>query len=622
MKQWRMRTTLMVSLLAVSLGLTATCLLIIRVSVQQEIRKGLDSDLDHSLSTFRNISRQRNRMLSRYAALLADLPSLKSLMASQDARTIQDGSQQFWNDSGSDFFALASPAGELVTYSNRGPKLGNAPVTRGVQACMSSPDEPCMVAFDGKLYELSIRPMYFGPPANGSQLGYVIIGYAIDREVARDVSEAAAADVAFLVDGEVSATTLPPARRPALHTLGESLDVSNSAPIKIRLEQEAYVAAGSSLPAAGREKVQLAVLKSYTRASEYLRRVNQWILVLGLSALLIGLLLAFAIAQTVTRPLEALVAGARALGRGDFNYRLTTGGAVEVRELGLAFDRMRGELKRTQSELIESDRLATIGRMASSVSHDLRHHLSAIYANAEFMSHRQTGADERLELLLEVREAVQGMTDLIESLLLFSQTGQVLHLSCEPVAPIVERTLQSLRHHLECRDVDLRIAHLDPVDAWIDSRKLGRALYNLTLNACQAAKSGDAAPAVVVSLTDAQDKLRISICDNGPGVAASIRRTLFQPFVSAGKENGVGLGLTLAQHVAQEHGGEVVLEHSIPGRTVFSILLYKHALNALGRSQPQLTVDRIEVRIAEPAEAVEPAETARSARSSRPQEES
>jgi nitrogen-specific signal transduction histidine kinase len=69
------------------------------------------------------------------------------------------------------------------------------------------------------------------------------------------------------------------------------------------------------------------------------------------------------------------------------------------------------------------------------------------------------------------------------------------------------------------------------------------------------------------------------------GVAESIRETLFQPFVSAGKENGVGLGLTLAQHVAQEHGGEVRLEKSVPGETVFSILLYKQALEAFGHTR-------------------------------------
>src|ERR1700761_9177400 len=107
MKQGRMRTTLMGSLLAVS------------------------------LDTFRSQANQSNRMLTREAALLADLPSLKNLMSTQDAITIQDGSGVFWEDSGSDFFALTSMSGKLFTYSNRGSKLSDDSVKRGLQACMS-----------------------------------------------------------------------------------------------------------------------------------------------------------------------------------------------------------------------------------------------------------------------------------------------------------------------------------------------------------------------------------------------------------------------------------------------------------------------------------------------------
>jgi signal transduction histidine kinase len=586
MKQWRMRTTLMVSLLAVSLGLTVTCLFIIRVTVQQEIRKSLQADLEHSLTTFANLANQRNRMLDREAALLAALPSLKALMSTQDAHTIQDASQDFWATSGSDFFALTAANGTLFAYSNRGPRLSQASVTRGLQACTHSGEDTCMIAFEHNLYELSFQPLYFGPPQNGSYLGYVIIGYAIDRQLAAEVSEAAAADVTFLVDGEVAATTLPATRLNDLRQSSSALDGA-SAPQKMQLAGEAYIAAAATLPAAGQTKIQIVVLKSYDRASEYLRRVNRWVVALGLATLLIGLVLAVAVSRSVTRPLETLVAGARALGRGDFDYELRVDGAAEVRELALAFDRMRTELKRTHRELLESDRLATIGRMASSVSHDLRHHLSAIYANAEFMSLPQTGAEERAELHLEVQEGVQSMTDLIESLLLFSQTGQMLNLRRDSVDSLIERTIQNVRQHPECRDVEISTDIAGPVYAWVDSKKLSRALYNLVLNACQSAKTGTGVPRVAVSLVEDNDRIEISIRDSGPGVADSIRETLFQPFVSAGKENGVGLGLTLAQHVAQEHGGEVRLEKSVPGETIFSILLYKQALEAFGHTKAE-----------------------------------
>ncbi|MGB9418192.1 MAG: ATP-binding protein, partial [Acidobacteriaceae bacterium] len=68
----------------------------------------------------------------------------------------------------------------------------------------------------------------------------------------------------------------------------------------------------------------------------------------------------------------------------------------------------------------------------------------------------------------------------------------------------------------------------------------------------------------------------VTILDNGPGIPASVRRTLFDPFVTAGKPNGTGLGLTLARRIAEEHGGGVSLEVSNPGRTVFALSLTKN----------------------------------------------
>jgi len=577
----------MVALLATSLGFTAICLLIIRLNVQQQIREGLVSDLQHSLVTFQNIERQRNEMLSREAALLGDLPSLKALMATQDVRTIQDGSLEFWKVSGSDFFALANPEGDLLTHSNRGEQLPKTIVEQGVQDCLRDPTDTHVIALGNNLYEVSAQPLYFGPVANKSQLGFVIIGYAVDQRVAREVSEAAAAEVAFLNNGREAATTLAPDRIPALLAHSAELHTAHGTAQWLHLGQEEYMAASVPLSAAGQATVQLVVLKSYDQASVFLKRVNQWIVALGLATLVIGGLLAAAISRTVTRPLEALVAGTRALGRGDFESRFSADGAEEVRELGRAFDRMRGELRRTQQELLESERLATIGRMASSVSHDLRHHLSAVYANAEFMSLDKTRQEERHELLFEIRDAIQGMTDLIESLLLFSQTGQLLNPCHESIGLLMERTVHSIQAHPEARDVEIIFEPHQPVEACVDGKKLGRAIYNLVLNACQAARRAGRPARVTLALTEDANTVRIDIRDSGAGVPDAIRQTLFQPFVSAGKENGTGLGLTLAQHIAQEHGGKVVLGESAPGRTVFTVLLFKAALEAFNAANKQ-----------------------------------
>ena len=120
------------------------------------------------------------------------------------------------------------------------------------------------------------------------------------------------------------------------------------------------------------------------------------------------------------------------------------------------------------------------------------------------------------------------------------------------------------------------------IEAWIDGKKLGRAVYNLLLNACQAAHRGTNLPLVTLNFEEDEKNIRIAVADNGPGVAESIRETMFLPFVSEGKESGVGLGLTLAQQIAQEHGGGISLGETSEDETIFTIILPKASLQALG----------------------------------------
>ena len=129
--------------------------------------------------------------------------------------------------------------------------------------------------------------------------------------------------------------------------------------------------------------------------------------------------------------------------------------------------------------------------------------------------------------------------------------------------------------------MSITVDKFPPAEADIDARNLESAVYNLLLNACQAATHSTQVPEVTVQLTDVDDRIYITILDNGPGIPASVRSTLFDPFVTAGKPNGTGLGLTLARRIAEEHGGSVRLEESNPQRTVFTLSLMKNRLLAL-----------------------------------------
>jgi signal transduction histidine kinase len=587
MDRLRMRTTLLIPLLILSFGCTVLSLLVIRTIVQQQTQTNLASDLQHSVKTYRNLQHQRRELLARESALLADLPSLKSLMTTYDQRTIEDGGVEFWQVSGADFFALLDQEGGLIAAYNRGPGLERSRVAKGLETGLHKPEEPILLALGDRIYEISTQPLYFGPREHGTLLGYVAVGYSIDEHVARAVSEAAAAEVTFTVDGRVVVSTLSPELQRQLIARGGELLRLPTENKKIELGRVDYLAASKRLTMSDGQDTatqvpQLVVLKSFAGATQLVDRVNRWVLTLALLALVAGTGMLVSISRTLTRPIETLVGGTRALAQGNFDYQLSEDGAEEIRELSRAFERMRIQLRRTQRELLDSERLATIGRMASSISHDLRHYLSAMYANAEFMSDGNISQSEREELMVEVQMAVQGMTDLLESLLLFTQTGRALHPEFESIALMIQRAVSMVRSHPASRDVKVTLNGLSSIEAWVDSKKLGRAVYNLLLNACQAAKRGKGAPKVTLSLYEDERSIGIRIADNGPGVPQPLRQKIFMPFVSEGRESGIGLGLTLAQQIAQEHGGRVELSETSEGETVFTINLPKASLQALG----------------------------------------
>jgi signal transduction histidine kinase len=253
-------------------------------------------------------------------------------------------------------------------------------------------------------------------------------------------------------------------------------------------------------------------------------------------------------------------------------------GNILAFDWGRVQDLQNKPLRCSQSQSIEAERMSSIGRMTCSISHDMRHSLTAIYANAEFLERHDIGTGTRAELLLEIQEAVLAMTERIDSLLQFGRSGQTTPSSYERIARVVEKAIAAVKIHPEGRNVSITVDELQPAEADIDARNLESAIYNLLLNACQAAARSVYVPEVKVHVTEAGEQVCITISDNGPGIPASVRSTLFDPFVTAGKPNGTGLGLALASRIAEEHSGNVWLQESNPGRTVFTLNLTKNRL--------------------------------------------
>jgi signal transduction histidine kinase len=244
--------------------------------------------------------------------------------------------------------------------------------------------------------------------------------------------------------------------------------------------------------------------------------------------------------------------------------------------VGLA---LQDEPKRhAQNQLTVSETVSIFSDMACTISHDMRHSLSTIYANAEFLECPDMPAHVRADLVREIQEGVLEMTERLESLLQFACSGRRKPLARERVSTIVEKAIAAVKSNPSARNVSIRVGTLPLAEADLDAMSLQSAIFNLLLNACQAATRSVDMPVVEVFLVEVEEWLYITIRDNGPGIPASIRETLFDPFVTTGKPNGTGLGLTLARRIAEEHGGSVLLEESNPKRTGFTLSLTKNRL--------------------------------------------
>jgi signal transduction histidine kinase len=567
---FRTHVLLVIVMALVITVVTGLSLLLIRHQLRNQVTEDLSQDLGHSVTAFRNLQAERLVSLERENALLAKLPTLKALMTSGDEFTIQDGAAEFWHVSGTDLFILTDPAGRIVAdYSQN--KAPTAALRKGVDTLFSSPGKHYLID-GGSLYACAKQPLYFGSDREGTLLGYVISGVSIERTV-RQISQPTGVEVAFLNDGQVVVSTFEGAMQTDLARQSLTLSTPTPTPVTLTLGNTHFISATEDLSADSTSPLQLVVFKSLTPAEQSISRINRMVVIVGLLALFSGTILMIVVSRLVTRPLEILSRSVTAFGLGDVAHRIPRHGTQEVRELSRAFASMRSEIQQANRTVLESERLATIGRMASSVSHDLRHYLASIYANSEFLVSDRFSAKERAEIFAEIRAAVTGTTDMLESLLIFGRTGNSVRRHPELMASLLERATALVRTHPDANGVMFDTHHGDPAEtaAFVDGKQIERAISNLLLNACQSARSVGPAAHVVATLETQARHIIVNVIDNGPGVPDSIRESVFEPFVSEGKQKGTGLGLTLAHCIAQEHGGAVILLSSRPGETIFQM---------------------------------------------------
>ena len=300
---------------------------------------------------------------------------------------------------------------------------------------------------------------------------------------------------------------------------------------------------------------------------------------LGAVGLLIGIG-AFVIILRTLQPLRTLRARAQQVAGGDYGRRIGAASHDEIGELVREFDTMAAAIQEREQRLIRSERLATVGRMASQITHEVRNPLASIGLYAELLGDEiadETGAEAR-RLLASIASEVDRLTEITENYLRFARFPQA-KLEREDLGAIAAAVLEFSRAELAQAGIALEVeVASDLPEIAADESQLRQALLNLVRNAREAMASGGRvrvsvdAPVIASGAAPGGDvrQVRLRLSDSGAGIPEADRAKIFDPFFST-KEKGTGLGLALVQQIVAEHGWRIDVDSEMGRGTTLTL---------------------------------------------------
>ncbi len=564
-----LRDKLFMSFSLLSVGILITAAWVIAGQAAAQSRQEVQEEMKASLPLYDAVWEEQSGRLSALGMAMAGSPIVKTIFgdprASRDRETVRQMLAEFGQQlSGNVDLILISDGGGSVTFAeSHDPALkglNEFPAARAV-AEDQRPAQSFMI-LGGRPYHVALTPVisHSGSREFNNTLAVLVAGSELNRKMALELRRRARSEVLFYAGERLYASSLEPEREAeAARTVAMRTFESHppGQPMELRIAGESQVAFARSLTGFGGRSIgYVVVLHSLGGAGELFHAVSTRLVLVGTVSIVLVLGLSYFIARRVTRPIESLAAGALELGRGNYECRIDLSPGGEVGQLASAFERMRHSIKESQAVLRRSERLATVGQMASGIIHDLRGPLAAISNAAELVARDGLSQEQRQVLAQSQLRASLRMGAMLEEILEFSRGDYKLNPVRQELAALIDSAIQESVTSAQAPEISVDARIPPNIFVRVDCERARRIFGNLLGNSIQAMPGGGT---ITVRARAAGDEVSVNIADTGFGIPAQLRDRLFEPFVSQGKQGGTGLGLAIARSIAEAHGGSLAL---------------------------------------------------------------
>ena len=297
-----------------------------------------------------------------------------------------------------------------------------------------------------------------------------------------------------------------------------------------------------------------------------IRNVRAVLLLIGFGGILLGAAGAVLLSNRITRPLRKLVDGTVRISKADFSHAIDVPPGDEVGDLARSFNEMSARLLEARERMAEANRrltqaekLASIGRLAATIAHEIRNPLTSVKLNVQKVAEdQQLDLAERGHVALSL-EGIGQIERFIKGLLDYTRVAE-LSLEPFPLEQVLEESLKMLREPFGRKGIRVDKDYAAGLPAVvIDGDKLRQVFLNVLRNAEEAVGAGGRIR-IAMDLVEAggRRQVRVRISDDGPGIPTKERDYIFEPFFTT-KPAGFGLGLANARKIVEQHNGSIEL---------------------------------------------------------------